>query len=75
MPKEVMNPHRINIYMNPTTRRKMEAVGKKLHEDGVFGVVDEDGKVMVSALFRYLIERETRALNINVEELKDSEND
>jgi hypothetical protein len=75
MPKESMNPHRINIYMNPTTRRKMQIVGKKLDESGVFGVVGEDGNVSPSALFRYLIEREIRAMKVSEEELKEAEND
>jgi hypothetical protein len=68
MTKKTINPNRIGIYVHPKVRQKMIAVGKKLHESGVFGIVDNNGEVLPSALFRYFVEREAKTLNINDED-------
>jgi hypothetical protein len=45
----------INVYMPQEVQEQAQRVAELLHSKGVPGILDEDGDMRVSALFRYLL--------------------
>lgn len=54
------NPNRITMYLTPDERARMQRLAEQLTAQGVNGVVDKEGVVMIKALVRYLVETALR---------------
>jgi len=55
------NPNRITMYLTPDERARMQRLAEQLTAQGVNGVVDKEGVVMIKALVRYLVETALRS--------------
>jgi hypothetical protein len=60
----------INIYLNPSERKKVEMLLKKLVEQG-YDLLDQRGYPSISALFRYLVDEKLKELEPSSENLKE----
>jgi hypothetical protein len=58
MAKTSFSDHRINLYLQPDKREKIQQVGEKLLREGVTGIVKRNGEFNVSAIFEVLLDRE-----------------
>lgn len=49
------NPNRVTMYLTPAERATMQRLAERLTRNGIAGLLDIDGKVIIKALVRYLV--------------------